>query len=620
MANNNPKLLPVINAIHKYHISVFLPKNIKFKSVPTNSCFTIHKFEDTKVKINKHDFRVPNQKSEKPVSVMELDLFFKDREKQIIDKWLIACIKAENVTIDFFKYLMKDRMNAIHRIKDLEILKGKILKEISESKNFQFKINVLNNKITNINQKINIQKNKYLNAVKQENIWWLDKFIDNLDKNIVPDNSTKDERNTLKYWRNVDIDNLNKLDKLREYKDLKQKLLNKNYFFEVNKDVKLIEEKINDLNDLKKFKKSKKTDSINNQFLKAINCKIDNLTKQKNKLIYEHIPTIDNIIVRNLLYDKLNDILNESGLPKDNNTKIRKHILDESVKQVCTSIKSNIANYEKGNIKSFRVRRRKLNKISKNLFLEKEFFKEGSIFKTVFDTIKCEKNREEFNIFDVIKSKTTCNLVYNSDTETYKLYVPQSIKPKTTDKKKVISTDLGKRTFASCLTNNEVIEIGRESEMDIVEMVKKLNELKDPKIKMRNKKQKMKRLRRLLKNKVDELHWKTINFMTGNYGTVIIGDIKVQEIVKREGCIKGITKDVIHALKFYKFKKRLEYKCKLKGVSFIKVDEYGSTKICSKCGAYNDIGGSKTYKCEKCGLCIDRDINPTRTFIMLAKK
>lgn len=114
--------------------------------------------------------------------------------------------------------------------------------------------------------------------------------------------------------------------------------------------------------------------------------------------------------------------------------------------------------------------------------------------------------------------------------------------------------------------------------------------------------------------------WVSCKFMTDNYENIIIGDIKTQEIVKIDGVIGGITKDMMHALKFYKFKQRAEYKCKCKGNNFMLINEYGSTKICSECGHYNDVGGSTVYDCKKCGLHIGRDQNPTRSFIMLAKE
>lgn len=625
--SNNPKFIPVVKAINKHHKSVYLPKKIKFKSVKTGSCFSIYKFEDPKVKMKDYDYKFNIEKFKnqtKSIASDEYDLYFKGNEKQIIDNWFVSCVKTENITIDFFQNLLKDRMLVIHRIKVLERRKNELQKEKPKiipnkklNKNDQIKLNKIDQTISNIDQKININKIKYLDAVKNEKIWWLNQYIEKLENQVIIDNASEEEKKTLKYWQNLNIKNSNNIEILNEFKELKQKLSNINYFIERQNQIDLLENQINDLKNTKKYITKFENHEL---ILKDISVKIEKLTKLKNKYVFEYIPNIDKRIIRSILYEKLKKIIDESKLFNDNNTTVKKHILDESVAQVCQSIKSNITNYESGHIKSFRIRKRKLNKESKNLKLENSFFTKGSIFKTIFKTVICERNRKKYNIFDIHKQKTTSNLVYNNVTGIYKLYVPKTIIVKKTTNANVISADLGKRTFATGLTKNGVVEIGRESDMQINGLVKQLNTYKDPKYKIRKKRIKMKKIRRRIKNMVNELHWKTINFMTNNYGTVIVGDIKSQEIVKQEGKINKFTKDVIHALSFYKFKQRLEYKCKSKGITYLSPSEYGSSKLCSECGHYNDVGSSKTYNCKKCGLCLDRDVNPTRTFLMLEMK
>ena len=41
-----------------------------------------------------------------------------------------------------------------------------------------------------------------------------------------------------------------------------------------------------------------------------------------------------------------------------------------------------------------------------------------------------------------------------------------------------------------------------------------------------------------------------------------------------------------------------------------------TSKLCSKCGAYNDVKGSKVYECSECGLKIDRDVNGAKDISM----
>ena len=61
--------------------------------------------------------------------------------------------------------------------------------------------------------------------------------------------------------------------------------------------------------------------------------------------------------------------------------------------------------------------------------------------------------------------------------------------------------------------------------------------------------------------------------------------------------------------KFYEFRTKLEYKCKLNGVELRIVDRfYPSSKLCSCCGNIKkDLKLSdRVYKCE-CGNVMDRD-------------
>ena len=69
---------------------------------------------------------------------------------------------------------------------------------------------------------------------------------------------------------------------------------------------------------------------------------------------------------------------------------------------------------------------------------------------------------------------------------------------------------------------------------------------------------------------------------------------------------------VIQQQKIYEFQRQIEYKSKLNEIEFIQVDEfYPSSKTCSCCGNIKkDLKLSdRMYKCDVCGLVIDRDYN-----------
>ncbi|CAG8739152.1 15590_t:CDS:1, partial [Rhizophagus irregularis] len=48
------------------------------------------------------------------------------------------------------------------------------------------------------------------------------------------------------------------------------------------------------------------------------------------------------------------------------------------------------------------------------------------------------------------------------------------------------------------------------------------------------------------------------------------------------------------------------------GISIIIQNEAFTSKTCGCCGNVQDINGKKVYRCSKCGIALDRDINGAR--------
>ena len=63
----------------------------------------------------------------------------------------------------------------------------------------------------------------------------------------------------------------------------------------------------------------------------------------------------------------------------------------------------------------------------------------------------------------------------------------------------------------------------------------------------------------------------------------------------------------------FQITERLKYKCIQRNAKYKLVNEYYTSKMCSNCGNIKeDLGSSKIYKCDKCGIKIGRDINGGR--------
>jgi putative transposase len=296
-------------------------------------------------------------------------------------------------------------------------------------------------------------------------------------------------------------------------------------------------------------------------------------------------------------------------LLKKSNIKV--HDIDYAIKLACANYKSALTNFRNGNIKSFRIRYWSPNKIIKVMDLEKNNFNNNTIRKTILGYVKGYYNGEEFN-FNSVK----CDSRLQKNGDDYFLFVPEKVNP--TEQKKMqnknIAIDLGVRTFASCLSENKVIMIGENCSNRILTYIKR----KDSILENNNIKKEIKHKNEILINKkinnlVDEMHWQTINYLIKNYETILIGDLNVKSIVKKNGNLGKMSKRIAMCLKFYNFKQKLNYKCNINDKNLGIINEWFTSKMCSLCGNIDEnLGGNKIYNCKKCKSTLNRDINGAR--------
>lgn len=88
---------------------------------------------------------------------------------------------------------------------------------------------------------------------------------------------------------------------------------------------------------------------------------------------------------------------------------------------------------------------------------------------------------------------------------------------------------------------------------------------------------------------------------------VVMEDLNISGMMKNKHLAKAIQEQC-----FYEFIRQMKYKCEFNGIEFVQVDRwYPSSKTCSCCGNIkSDLKlKDRTYKCNACGLVIDRDKN-----------
>lgn len=111
---------------------------------------------------------------------------------------------------------------------------------------------------------------------------------------------------------------------------------------------------------------------------------------------------------------------------------------------------------------------------------------------------------------------------------------------------------------------------------------------------------------RIVNRRSDTLH-KLTTMLAQTYSDISIEDLNVAGMVKNHHLAKAVSD-----ASFFELRRMLEYKTAKTGAKLHVIDRwYPSSKTCSNCGSVKAklSLNERTYKCEHCGLTIDRDLN-----------
>ena len=179
-------------------------------------------------------------------------------------------------------------------------------------------------------------------------------------------------------------------------------------------------------------------------------------------------------------------------------------------------------------------------------------------------------------------------------------------KPKTG---KSVGVDLGLKSFAT-LSDNVVIDdikFFREKQSEIAKIQKHLSRKRKGSSRYRKNKLRIARLHNKIANKRNDFLHNTTTYLVNNYDVICIEDLNVSGMLSNHKLAKAISDT-----SFYQFRSILEYKCIWYGKKLVVIDRfYPSSKTCSKCGwkKENLTLSDRVFKCENCGMEIDRDLN-----------
>lgn len=164
------------------------------------------------------------------------------------------------------------------------------------------------------------------------------------------------------------------------------------------------------------------------------------------------------------------------------------------------------------------------------------------------------------------------------------------------------------------------VNIGDNLYGTVKKYLKKIDKVNnDNRATKRHQKKVEKRCYRKIEGKIDDMHWKAINYLTTNYRNIIVGDMSTHSIVnnKSNNQLYSMVKRVALLMKLYVFKQRLQFKCAEREIGYKEINEAYTSKTCTECSFLNTtLGSSKKFNCVLCGNIQDRDINASRNILI----
>ncbi|VBB17596.1 putative transposase [Yasminevirus sp. GU-2018] len=298
------------------------------------------------------------------------------------------------------------------------------------------------------------------------------------------------------------------------------------------------------------------------------------------------------------------------------------------LKDLIGGFKSATSNKIRGNVKEFKMRY-KSRKDTTHIFHinKKAITPELEIFKTrKIGALRVRSKMKRWLTNNIKSIDSDCKIIKYRGDQYYLLLSIVKSTPVTKIPFDAVSLDPGVRTFQTFYSPNGLTgKIGEDfAQKSIMKTAIKIDKLDsgadtaDNWRTRRNIRSRQALLRTKIKNVVNDLHWKTVNFLCNNFKTIITTHFETKKMTAKEGRdINNKSVRMMLGLSHYTFKQKLLERAKQKGNHVMIVDESYTSKTCGRCGEIKeDLKGDKMFKCEKCGLKIDRDTNGARNIMI----
>jgi transposase len=271
--------------------------------------------------------------------------------------------------------------------------------------------------------------------------------------------------------------------------------------------------------------------------------------------------------------------------------------------------------------KPFEMKFRSKKNPKQSCYIPKASVTSSGIYHTIAGKLKM-KEREWFENEDIKACRLTLEF------GKWFLVIPKEVKITPIENQEgVVAIDPGVRTFATYFSTEGYFgKLGKGSFERILRLNLKIDKLisKMSKETNKHKKTNLKRsifkIRFKIRNLIDELHWKTIKFLTSRFKVIIFPPFNVSKMIKKSK--RKLSKKVVRSMscfRFFEFKESLKLKCKENGITFIESSEAFTSKTNSFTGELiNNLGSKEKFEFDN--IFVDRDINGARNILIRAMR
>jgi putative transposase len=298
---------------------------------------------------------------------------------------------------------------------------------------------------------------------------------------------------------------------------------------------------------------------------------------------------------------------------------------EEAARKALAAQKTGFTQIKTGQVKHFTLRFRSRKNNTPVFYVAKKALVDGCIFSRRLGEHKklvSKKDKEALKQSDGIFSITQ-----ELDGRYYANIIMRQIDRPSQPRSNICALDPGVRTFQTMYSQKSVGEMGYDTSNKLCVLYRREDRLKSVLAKEQltsKKRYKLKKrcavLRTKVKHIVNDLHWKTADYLTKNVQVILLPIFNSKKMAnKRNRKISRMTTRLLLGLSHYSFQQKLLFKAEARGRQVILCKEHYTTKCCGNCGKLNEkIGSNKIFRCDECELVVDRDAHAARNILIRA--